>query len=112
MSKEIPTVMTKSNLSTLIMAPSGLVSMWQKELEKTILPGVLQLQAVHRKQNVILRDLYRPYTPDEEDNDYHKDNMVVLTSKESLDQRIIYGNIYYRYSHPPRQKFPNKVGRL
>lgn len=49
-----------------------------------------------------LRDLYRSYTSDREDDDYYKDNMVVLTSKESLDKRIIYQNICYRYGYPPR----------
>lgn len=109
---KIPTVMTKSNLPSLIVAPSGLVSVWQKELEKTILPGILQLRTAHRKQHTSFMDLYRPYTPNEQDDDYHKGNVVVLTSKESLDKRIMHQNTYYSYSQSPRQKFRDKVGRL
>lgn len=38
--------------------------------------------------------------------------MVVLTSKESLDKRIMQDNMYNSFIEVPRRKYPRKVGRL
>ena len=105
--------MTKLNLPTLIVAPSALVSVWKNEFQKTILTDVLQLRTAHRGQHPTLKDLYTPYeTPDKMENDSRKDNVVVLTSKESLDKRIMANADYYHLLWKKGHKHPIRVGRL
>lgn len=53
MSKKIPIIMTKSDFPTLIMVPSISVSIWQKEVEKTIFPRVLHLQTAYRNMTIL-----------------------------------------------------------
>lgn len=56
--KKIPSAMTKTRLPSLIVAPSHLIPMWQKEFAKTVLPGVLDLRTSHLGQYANLGDLF------------------------------------------------------
>ena len=113
MSKKIPQTMTKLNLSTLIVAPSALFSVWKNEFQKTILTNVLQFCIAHWGQHPTLKDLYTPYeTLDKTENDLCKDNIVVLTSKKSLDKRIMANADYYHLLWKKGRKHPIRVGRL
>ena len=103
--------MAKTRLPTLIVAPRNLVPMWRKEYKKTVLPGILELRTTHLKQHANLSDLYQPLKTDEED-DSCKDDVVVLTSKTSLETRIMQNSVYHQYPKSGRQKCPNPVGRI
>ena len=108
MSKKIPQTMTKLNLPTLIMAPSALVSVWKNELQKTILTDVLQLCTAHWGHHPTLKDLYILYEmPDKIENDSRKNTIIVFTSKESLDKRIMANADYYHPLWKKDRKHPN-----
>ena len=73
----------------------------------------MQLCIVYRKQHLTLKDLYTPYeTLNKIENDLCKDNIVVFTSKESLDKRMIANADYYHLLWKKDRKHPIRVGKL
>ena len=96
----------------MIVTPPILLPMWRREYEQTVLPGVLELRTTHLAQHASLADLYQPLQTDGEENDCCKDNVVVLTSKASLENRITNDKVYHQYPMRGRAKRPNPVGRL
>lgn len=104
--------MTKTRLPTLIVAPRHLVPMWRKEYEKTVLPGILDLRTTHLDENAIFADLYLPLKTDGEEDGFCNDNVVVLTSKTSLETCIMDDRIYHPYLKPGHQKCPKPVEKL
>ncbi|MCJ1349374.1 hypothetical protein MMC31_007614 [Peltigera leucophlebia] len=107
--KKIPSIITETRLPTLIVTPPILVPIWQREYEKTVLPGVLELRTTHLRQHASLADLYQPLQTDGKEQDGCKDNVVILTSKTSLETRIMDDKVYHQY---PSAKHPKPVGKL
>lgn len=78
------------------MALSTLVLIKKNEFQKTIFTDVLQLHTAYWGQYSTLKDLYTLYeTSDKIEKNLHKNNIIVLTSKKSLDKRIIANMNYY-----------------
>lgn len=95
-SKKIPSVLRATRFPTLILTSPILVLIWQREDEKTVLPRTLELRTTHLGQHPSLADLYQSLETAGEAGDYCKDNVVVLTSKASLEKRIMAENGYYK----------------
>ena len=86
--------------------------MWRREYEKTVRPGVLDLRTTHLGQHASFADLYQPLQTDGEDDECCKEDVVVLTSKTSLEKRIMDDKVYHQYPKQSRAKHPKPVGKL
>lgn len=97
----------------LIVVPSGWISLWEREYFKNISHNTLEIRKSYLEELGSFTDLYQPLERDGAANDYFIDNIVVLTSEESFNSRIMRKNIYNQYTpKEPGQKRPKKIERI
>lgn len=110
--KKWPTTMETTNLPTLIVVPSDLVSLWEREYSKSISNGALRIWTSHLGQQEIFTDLYQSLEGGTA-NDHRLYDIVVLTSTEVLNSSIMRKDTYYQYARKkPGQRSPKKIGRI
>ena len=106
-----PAIIDKTNLTPLIVVPSGLVSLWEKESLKIICNRVLRIWNAHSEKYEIFIDLYLSLESGTR-NDYCLNNIVFLTFTKSLNS-IMRKNTYYRYApERPGQRKPKKIWKI
>ena len=95
------------------MVPSGLISLWEREYFKNISHNTLEIRKSHLEELGSFTDLYQPLERDGAASDHFIDNIVVLTSEESFNSRIMRKNTYNQYApKEPGQRRPKKIGRI
>lgn len=110
--KKWPTTMETTNLPTLIMVLSDLVSLWEREYSKSISSGVLRIWISYSGQQKIFTNLYQSLEGGTA-NDHRLYDIVVLTSTEILNSSIMRKDTYYRYAHKsPDKEASRKSGRF
>lgn len=77
--KKMPAIMEQINLPTLIVVPSGLLSLWERESSKSISNGVLRIRIAHSERHENFTDLYQSLEGGTR-NDHRLNDIVVLTS--------------------------------
>ena len=101
------------NLPTLIVVSPGLISLWEREYLKYISHGTLEIRKTHLEELGSFTDLYQPLERDGAASDHFLDHVVVLTSGESFNSRIMRKNTYSQYAPlEPGQRRPKKIGRI
>ena len=95
------------------MVPSGLISLWEREYLESISDNTLKIRKTHLEDSGSFTDLYQPLERDGAANDHFLDNVVVLTSEECFNSRIMRKNTYNQYApKEPGQRRPRKIGRI
>lgn len=82
------------NLPTLIVVSPGLISLWEREYLKYISNSTLEIRKTHLKELGSFINLYQPLERDGAASDHFLDHVIVLTSGESFNSRIMRKNTH------------------